>query len=89
MMIATAKAGLVSVAMNPAYQASELAYFIKKVDMRAIFAFDKFKTQNYYEIISKVIPEIKCSQKGGIQTKEFPMFTTVIMDSEREFRSII
>lgn len=85
-MIATAKAGLVSVAMNPAYQATELAYFIKKVDMKAIFSFDKFKTQNYYEIITSVIPEIKSFPKGDIRSKEFPMFTTVIMDSEKQFR---
>lgn len=89
MMIAIAKAGLVSVAMNPAYQAPEIAYCIKKVDMKAIFAFDTYKTQNYYDILSKVVPEIKYSRKGEIRSKEFLKLSTVIIDTDRQLRYVV
>ncbi|CRK94407.1 CLUMA_CG007914, isoform A [Clunio marinus] len=50
--LAIARAGLICVALNPAYQPSELDYSLKKVDVRAIVMPETFKTQKYYEMVS-------------------------------------
>lgn len=71
-------------ALNPAYQAPEIAQCIKKVNMRAMVAAGTFKNQNYYEILCKSIPEVISSKDGIIRSKEFSSFTTLILDSSNE-----
>lgn len=68
-------------ALNPAYQAPEIAQCIKKVNMRAMVAAETFKNQNYYEMICKSIPEVTTSRDGIIRSNEFASFTTLILDS--------
>lgn len=72
------------VALNPAYQAPEIAQCIKKVKMRAMVAAETFKTQNYYEMICKSIPEVQSTTDGIIRSKEFDSFTTLILDSSND-----
>lgn len=82
-MMAAARAGLVSVALNPAYQASEIAYCIRKVGIKAIFAAETFKSQNYYAILKSIIPELETTSCGGqIKSEYFQSLQTVVIDSQ-------
>lgn len=45
--VAIARAGLILVAINPAYQFDELAYCLRLVGAKAVIAADRFKTQDY------------------------------------------
>ncbi|KAG9469003.1 hypothetical protein GDO78_021447, partial [Eleutherodactylus coqui] len=69
MQYAAAQAGLILASVNPAYQASELEYVLRKVGCSALVFPSQFKTQQYYEILKKICPEIENSPAGGIKSK--------------------
>jgi len=74
-------AGLILVNINPAYQPEELKYCLNKVGVKGLVAADSFKTQNYYELLSSIAPELRTSPAGGIQCPDIPSLKTVIMMS--------
>ncbi|PIO26639.1 Acyl-CoA synthetase family member 2, mitochondrial [Aquarana catesbeiana] len=76
---ATAQAGIILVSVNPAYQAKELEYVLKKVGCSALVFPDRFKTQRYYEILRSICPEIETSPAGGIKSKALPDFRIAIV----------
>ncbi|KAG8185724.1 hypothetical protein JTE90_000712 [Oedothorax gibbosus] len=86
---AAAKAGLILVNVNPASQAKELEYFLRKVDCRAIVSWDIFKTQNFYKILCNVIPELPNSKYGKLQSKSLPNLKNVILISEQKHEGVI
>lgn len=59
-----------------------MAYCMKKVGIKAIVASETFKTQNYYEMLCKIVPEIRTASDGIIKSSEYSL-RTVIMDSEK------
>lgn len=82
--MAAAKAGLISVAINDAYKTTEMAYCIKKVGIKAIVASETFKSQNYYEMLCKIVPEMRSASDGIIKSSEYSSLHAVIMDSEND-----
>jgi len=76
---AAAKAGLVLVNINPAYQPEELKYCINKVGISAIVCNDKFKTQDYYKLIQKIAPELGSS--STLNSTSVPTLKYVIVIS--------
>ncbi|XP_068119140.1 medium-chain acyl-CoA ligase ACSF2, mitochondrial-like [Hyperolius riggenbachi] len=83
MQYATAQAGIILVAVNPAYQAQELEYALRKVGCSAIVFQDQFKTQRYYEILKKICPEISSSPAGGIKSKLLPdLRIAIVLDKK-------
>jgi len=54
MQLATAKAGLVLVNINPAYRTAELEYALNKVGCRAIVAMARFKTSDYLAMLREL-----------------------------------
>lgn len=72
--------------MNPAYQAPEIEYSINKVGMSAIVFCDNFKTQNYYELLSRICPEIRRCEPGKLQSKATPSLKAAIFISENDFK---
>lgn len=45
-------------ALNPAYEAPEIEYCLKKVGIKALFVNHKHRAQNYYDILLSIIPEL-------------------------------
>ncbi|NXP07660.1 ACSF2 synthetase, partial [Thinocorus orbignyianus] len=78
MQFATAQAGIILVSVNPAYQALELEFVIKKVGCKALVFPTQFKTQKYYDILKQSCPEIEKSSPGGIKSKRLPDLSVVI-----------
>uniref|UniRef100_A0A8C3Q2A3 Medium-chain acyl-CoA ligase ACSF2, mitochondrial n=1 Tax=Chrysolophus pictus TaxID=9089 RepID=A0A8C3Q2A3_CHRPC len=79
MQFATAQAGIILVSVNPAYQASELEFVIRKVGCKALVFPAHFKSQKYYDILKQSCPEVENSSPGGIKSKRLPDLSTVIM----------
>ncbi|XP_041265245.1 medium-chain acyl-CoA ligase ACSF2, mitochondrial isoform X3 [Onychostruthus taczanowskii] len=79
MQFATAQAGIILVSVNPAYQASELEFVLRKVGCKALVFPHQFKTQNYYDILKQSCPELEKSSPGGIKSKRLPDLSIVIM----------
>ncbi|XP_068007056.1 medium-chain acyl-CoA ligase ACSF2, mitochondrial [Melanerpes formicivorus] len=83
MQFATAQAGIILVSVNPAYQALELEFVIRKVGCKALVFPTQFKTQKYYDILKQSCPEIEKSSPGEIKSKRLPDLSIVItLDSK-------
>ncbi|XP_063697719.1 medium-chain acyl-CoA ligase ACSF2, mitochondrial [Culicoides brevitarsis] len=83
--MACARSGCILVGLNPAYQVPELEYCVEKVGMKAIVAPETFKSQNYYEMIGKIVPEmLETGVEKKIQSKKHPKLETVIIESNRK-----
>ncbi|NXH09830.1 ACSF2 synthetase, partial [Bucco capensis] len=78
MQFATAQAGIILVSVNPAYQALELEFVLRKVGCKALVFPPQFKTQKYYDILKQSCPEIEKSSPGEIKSKRLPDLSVVI-----------
>jgi fatty-acyl-CoA synthase len=76
--LATAKAGLILVNINPAYRGSELQYALNKVQCRALILSPSFKSSNYLEILQQLAPEIVHCKPGKLTAAELPSLSLVI-----------
>ncbi|XP_055908985.1 medium-chain acyl-CoA ligase ACSF2, mitochondrial-like [Eupeodes corollae] len=85
-MFAAAKAGLPSVGINPAFQGPEVEYCLKKVEAKAIVAPYVYKTQNYYNILQKICPEINECEPGSLKSSTLPHLNTVIINSNEKLK---
>lgn len=70
--------------INPAYQPEELKYCLNKVSVKAIVSDESFKTQNYYQMLSGIMPEVHESKAGAVKSRSVPSLQTIIMLSEKE-----
>ncbi|KAF5285636.1 hypothetical protein FQA39_LY16542 [Lamprigera yunnana] len=81
-LAAAARAGLIMIPLNPAYQGNELEYSINKVGMKALVSFDAYKNLNFYNILSEVIPNIGTYKPGQIQSPKVPSLKAVVTISD-------
>jgi fatty-acyl-CoA synthase len=76
--LATAKAGIILVNINPAYRLSELDYALNKVGCTALVTADHFKTSDYVGMLLDLAPEIRTSTPGKLNAKRLPTLRTLI-----------
>ncbi|MFC7515531.1 AMP-binding protein [Herbaspirillum sp. GCM10030257] len=76
--IATAKAGIVLVNINPAYRIAELEYALNKVGCKALITMTSFKTSDYLAMVRDIMPEIAASSPGQLKASRVPSLSTVI-----------
>ncbi|XP_061080740.1 medium-chain acyl-CoA ligase ACSF2, mitochondrial-like [Conger conger] len=81
---ATAKAGILLVSLNPAYQLQELEYALNKVKCNAIVCPTKFKTQNYCDMLRQLCPEVETAMPGGLKSARLPDLRMVIVTDSRQ-----
>lgn len=87
-MFATAKIGAVLVTVNTYYKSFELAYVIKQSDMKALAIIDSFRDVDYIQTLYKLIPELKTSQRGSLNSKEFPELKSMIYVGQEKHRGM-
>jgi len=75
---ATAKAGLILVNVNPAYQRAELEYALNKVGCRALILAPSFKTTDYIGILNDLAPELAKSPPGSLKAAKLPQLEIVV-----------
>eukprot|EP00066_Takifugu_rubripes_P013067 XP_011602333.1 PREDICTED: acyl-CoA synthetase family member 2, mitochondrial-like [Takifugu rubripes] len=68
---ATAKAGIILVSLNTAYQASEVDFTLKKVQCNAVVCPTSFRTQKYCEMLREICPEIGTTPAAMIKSSRF------------------
>src|SRR6478735_10589641 len=56
--LATAKAGLILVNINPAYRTHELEYALNKVGCKALITATSFKSSDYLAMLGELAPEL-------------------------------
>ncbi|XP_069682962.1 medium-chain acyl-CoA ligase ACSF2, mitochondrial-like [Periplaneta americana] len=81
--MAAARAGLVLVNINPAYQTPELLYCLNKVGVKALIAAERFKSQDYHQMVQNIAPELMSSQPGKLESKAVPTLRSLIFISEQ------
>lgn len=84
MQFATAKAGIILVAVNPAYQLQEVEFALRKVQCNAVVCPTKFKTQHYCDMLRQLCPEMETASPGGIKSSRLPdLHTVIVTDSQQ------
>ncbi|XP_058818358.1 medium-chain acyl-CoA ligase ACSF2, mitochondrial isoform X2 [Topomyia yanbarensis] len=81
--LAAARAGMISVAINPAYQVPEIEYALNKVGVKAIIANESYRTQQYYNMLVQLAPELSSCKPGELKSAKLPSLSTVIINSEQ------
>ncbi|KAK7939144.1 hypothetical protein WMY93_002470 [Mugilogobius chulae] len=76
---ATAKAGMILVSLNPAYQLKEIEFTLKKVQCKAVICPSSFKTQRFSQMLQNLCPEIDPSSKNHFQSSRLPDLRMVIV----------
>ena len=76
--LATARAGLVLVNVNPAYRRSELEYALNKVGCTALVLAPALKTSDYLAIVNDLAPELATSTPGQLQAAALPALRWVV-----------
>ncbi len=76
--LATAKAGLVLVTINPAYRLSELEYALNKVGCAALVTATAFKTSDYAGMLASLMPEVASSAPGHLHAEAVPTLRHII-----------
>jgi fatty-acyl-CoA synthase len=71
-MFGAARAGLVLVNINPAYQSSELDFAMRFVGCRALVFAPRFKGSDYAAILRSLIPELGSDAPGQLRSASFP-----------------
>ncbi len=72
MQLATAKAGLVLVNINPAYRTSEVEYALNKVGCVALVTMPSFKTSDYIGMLRELTPEWAGQRPGALRADRLP-----------------
>ena len=78
MQLATAKAGIVLVNINPAYRVTELEYALNKVGCRMLVTMTHYKTSDYLGIVRELAPELASARPGDLQAARAPKLETVV-----------
>ncbi|XP_072024538.1 medium-chain acyl-CoA ligase ACSF2, mitochondrial-like [Amphiura filiformis] len=76
---ATARIGAILVNINPAYRTDELEYALRKVSCKAIVLAETFKTQNYYNMLADICPELETAAPGRLTAERLPELRSVVM----------
>jgi fatty-acyl-CoA synthase len=76
--LATAKAGLILVNINPAYRRTELRYALNKVRCRALVLAPRYHGTDYLEMLRELAPELSTSLPGKLAATAVPDLSHVI-----------
>ncbi|XP_073990836.1 acyl-CoA synthetase family member 2 isoform X2 [Rhodnius prolixus] len=83
-MLAAAKAGLVLVTLNPAYRTTELKYSLNEVGVKAIITDETFKSQNYYDMLMEIDPELLTQPSGcKVKSRIVPELERIVVKTDK------
>uniref|UniRef100_A0A669EH36 Medium-chain acyl-CoA ligase ACSF2, mitochondrial n=1 Tax=Oreochromis niloticus TaxID=8128 RepID=A0A669EH36_ORENI len=81
---ASAKAGIILVPLNPAYQVKEVEFTLLKVRCKAVVCPTSFKTQRFCEMLREICPEIGTTPGGKFKSSRLPYLQMVIATDSRQ-----
>jgi fatty-acyl-CoA synthase len=76
--LATAKAGLILVNINPAYRRTELQYALHRVECKALITSPSFKSSDYLAMLHELAPELRTCKPGHLSAPAVPSLECVI-----------
>ncbi|WKA48863.1 AMP-binding protein [Geobacillus zalihae] len=75
---ATGKMGAVLVTVNTNYRAAELEYLLRQSDSTTLFLIEQYRDSSYIDILYEIVPELRTSAPGQLQSKRLPKLKNVI-----------
>ena len=78
MQIATARAGIILVNINPAYRVTELEYALNKVGCKMLVTMTAYKTSDYVGMVRELAPEIQHAKPGRLDAARAPRLKTIV-----------
>ncbi|XP_040046990.2 medium-chain acyl-CoA ligase ACSF2, mitochondrial [Gasterosteus aculeatus] len=79
---ATAKAGIIQVSLNPAYQVKEVEFTLKQVQCKAVVCPTRFKTQRFCDMLRELCPDTTAD--GTTKSSRLPDLRMVIVTDGRQ-----
>ncbi|MCY8970030.1 AMP-binding protein [Bacillus atrophaeus] len=80
---AAAQIGAVLVTVNTNFQSAELDYLLKHSDASALILMDSYRGTSYADILNGLIPELKESEPGQLQSDRFPFLKTILFIGDK------
>ena len=87
-LYACAKIGAICVTVNTSYKQSELEYLCKNSDMHTLCVIEGSKDSDYIDMVYKMLPELKTSQRGYLNSKRFPCMKNVVFIGQEKYRGM-
>ncbi|MBE6753464.1 MAG: AMP-binding protein [Ruminococcaceae bacterium] len=81
---ATVKIGAVAVTVNTAYKVHELEYLLTQSDTKLLVMIDRFKKNDYVEIINELIPNLAEQTPGALDIEALPCLKTIVFAGNHE-----
>ncbi|MBT2677922.1 AMP-binding protein [Bacillus sp. ISL-35] len=82
---ASGKMGAVLVTVNTNYRTAELEYLLKQSDSTTIILMEQFKDASYIDMVYEIVPELKTSEPGKLESTKLPFLKNVIVMGEKRF----
>jgi fatty-acyl-CoA synthase len=82
LQLALAKIGAILVTVNTSLRAAELEYLLKQSESSTLITIKGFRDVDYVETVYEIIPELRQSQSGALQSADFPFLRNVIYIGE-------
>lgn len=87
-MFATAKIGAVLVTVNTNYKLAEIEYITKNADLHTLCIVNGYRDSDYVEMMNELVPELKDSERGNLQSTKFPKLKNVVFIGQEKHRGM-
>lgn len=87
-LYACAKLGAICITVNTGYKQSELEYLCKDSDMHTLCIIEGYRESDYVEMVYRMLPELKTSQRGYLNSKRFPCMKNVLFIGQQKYRGM-
>ena len=87
-LYASAKLGAVAITVNTNYKTHDLAYVLKHSDMDTLCLTDGAAGGNYVDMVYSLVPEIKQSQRGHLNSENFPKLKNIVYIGQEKYRGM-
>ncbi|XP_077520994.1 medium-chain acyl-CoA ligase ACSF2, mitochondrial-like [Amblyomma americanum] len=89
MAAAMAKVGIISASVHFALTAAEFEKCLTTVGFKGIFIAEPFKVFDYYQMLCSLIPELRHSKPGQLNSVKYPYLKAVIADGDQKVSGCI
>lgn len=85
---ATGKMGAVLVTVNTSYRKAELEYLLRQSDTSTFILMEQYRDTSYIDMLYEIVPELKTSEPGKLQSKRLPNLKNVIVLGDNRYPGV-
>jgi len=87
-LFACARIGAVLVTINTGYKTHELEFVLKQSDMVCLCLTNGWRDSDYIAMVNELVPELKTSQRGKLNSENFPFLKYVVHIGQQKHRGM-